>query len=160
MKQCELCGQTRQMIDIKMLLYPLFSLCLLHRRNQDWPARKTVPAFKRAKSACRRIRSYDVCRLVQLGIRTGPPNTSRIDILDLECKKKIKMFSLCSNFCWIFYLYACINTLDILYFEPHFYPKMCSYLHVILKGTGTRDLIWLKVVSLERSWWVGLTEDL
>ena len=28
------------------------------------------------------------------------------------------------------------------------------------KGTGTRDLIWLKVVSLERSWWVGLTEDL
>ena len=30
----------------------------------------------------------------------------------------------------------------------------------ILKGTGTRDLIWLKVVSLERSWWVGLTEDL
>ena len=27
-----------------------------------------------------------------------------------------------------------------------------------LKGTGTRDLIWLKVVSLERSWWVGLTE--
>ena len=29
-----------------------------------------------------------------------------------------------------------------------------------VKGTGTRDLIWLKVVSLERSWWVGLTEDL
>ena len=28
------------------------------------------------------------------------------------------------------------------------------------KGTGTQDLIWLKVVSLERSWWVGLTEDL
>jgi len=30
----------------------------------------------------------------------------------------------------------------------------------VIKGTGTRDLIWLKVVSLERSWWVGLTEDL
>ena len=29
----------------------------------------------------------------------------------------------------------------------------------LLKGTGTRDLIWLKVASLERSW-VGLTEDL
>ena len=29
-----------------------------------------------------------------------------------------------------------------------------------LKGTGTRDLIWLKVVSLDRSWLVGLTEDL
>ena len=28
------------------------------------------------------------------------------------------------------------------------------------KGTGTRDLILLKVVSLERSWRVGLTEDL
>ena len=24
-----------------------------------------------------------------------------------------------------------------------------------LKGTGTRDLIWLKVVSLDRSWLVG-----
>ena len=31
---------------------------------------------------------------------------------------------------------------------------------VRLKGTGTRDLIWLKVVSLDRSWLVGLTEDL
>ena len=28
------------------------------------------------------------------------------------------------------------------------------------KGTGTQDLIWLKVVSLDRSWLVGLTEDL
>ena len=28
-----------------------------------------------------------------------------------------------------------------------------------LKGTGTRDLIWLKVVSLYRSWLVGLTDD-
>ena len=26
------------------------------------------------------------------------------------------------------------------------------------KGTGTRDLIWLKVVSLDRSWLVGLTD--
>ena len=29
----------------------------------------------------------------------------------------------------------------------------------IFKGTGTRDLIWLKVVSLDRSWLVGLTDD-
>ena len=29
-----------------------------------------------------------------------------------------------------------------------------------LKGTVTRDLIWLKVVSLDRSWLVGLTDDL
>ena len=29
-----------------------------------------------------------------------------------------------------------------------------------LKGTGTRDLIWLKVLSLDRSWLVGLTDDL
>ena len=29
-----------------------------------------------------------------------------------------------------------------------------------LKGTGTRDLIWLKVVSLDRPWLVGLTDDL
>ena len=30
----------------------------------------------------------------------------------------------------------------------------------LIKGTGTQDLIWLKVVSLDRSWLVGLTEDL
>ena len=29
-----------------------------------------------------------------------------------------------------------------------------------IKGTGTRDLIWLKVVSLDRSWIVWLTDDL
>ena len=28
------------------------------------------------------------------------------------------------------------------------------------KGTGTRDLIWLKVVSLDRSWLAGLTDEL
>ena len=31
---------------------------------------------------------------------------------------------------------------------------------LILKGTGTRDLIWLKLDSLDRSWLVGLTDDL
>ena len=30
---------------------------------------------------------------------------------------------------------------------------------VTFKGTGTQDLIWLKVVSLDRSWLVGLTDD-
>ena len=29
----------------------------------------------------------------------------------------------------------------------------------MLNGTGTRDLIWLKVVSFDRSWLVGLTDD-
>ena len=29
-----------------------------------------------------------------------------------------------------------------------------------LKGTGARDLIWLKVVSLDRSGLVGLMDDL
>ena len=33
--------------------------------------------------------------------------------------------------------------------------KQC---HSPFKGTGTRDLIWLKVVSLDRSWLVGLTD--
>jgi len=28
------------------------------------------------------------------------------------------------------------------------------------KGTGTRDLIWLKAATLDRSWWVGFTNDL
>ena len=39
-----------------------------------------------------------------------------------------------------------------------------SFLHFTplknLKGTGTQDLIWLKVVTLDRSWLVGLTDDL
>ena len=30
----------------------------------------------------------------------------------------------------------------------------------LIKGTGTRDFIGLKVVSWERSWLVGLTNDL
>ena len=30
------------------------------------------------------------------------------------------------------------------------------YAKKAFKGTGTRDLIWLKVVSLDRSWLVGL----
>ena len=34
------------------------------------------------------------------------------------------------------------------------------YTYRYLKGTVTQDLIWLKVVSLDRSWLVGLTEDL
>jgi len=29
-----------------------------------------------------------------------------------------------------------------------------------LKGTGTRDMIWLKVVSFDRSWLVGHTDNL
>ena len=36
----------------------------------------------------------------------------------------------------------------------------CRCLVGHVKGTGTRDLIWLKVVSLDRSWLVGLTDDL
>ena len=38
---------------------------------------------------------------------------------------------------------------------------LCFFpLVLTLKGTGTRDLIWLKVLSLDRSWLVGLTDDL
>ena len=29
----------------------------------------------------------------------------------------------------------------------------------LVKGTGTRDLIWRKVVSLDRSWLVGLPDE-
>ena len=35
----------------------------------------------------------------------------------------------------------------------------CLLPELEFKGTGTRDLIWLKVVSLDRSWLVGLTGD-
>ena len=51
--------------------------------------------------------------------------------------------------------------------QQHF-RKMLRYkqiwstllLKASVKGTGTRDLIWIKVVSLDRSWLVGLTDDL
>jgi len=39
---------------------------------------------------------------------------------------------------------------DILHMLPIFGRFLCTCLFI--KGTGTRDLIWLKVVSLERSW--------
>ena len=32
--------------------------------------------------------------------------------------------------------------------------------HCPIKETGTQDFIWLKVVSLDRSWLIGLTDDL
>ena len=35
-------------------------------------------------------------------------------------------------------------------------PQHC----IVLKGTGTRDLIWLKVVSFDRSWLLELTDNL
>ena len=47
--------------------------------------------------------------------------------------------------------------------NPFFFRKPGSWLNPHgsdIKGTGTRDLIWLKVISLDRSWLVGLTEDL
>ena len=43
------------------------------------------------------------------------------------------------------------------YFSPAGYGDVRF---IKLKGTVTRDLIWLKVVSLDRSWLVGLTDDL
>ena len=41
----------------------------------------------------------------------------------------------------------------------HWYSEQNQYC-IIFTGTGTGDLIWLKVVSLDRSWLVGLTDDL
>ena len=56
---------------------------------------------------------------------------------------------------------------DVLYrkcfVEETFFGEIFVKTHIVkrlLKGTGTRDLIWLKVVSLDRSWLVGLTDDL
>ena len=39
-------------------------------------------------------------------------------------------------------------------------PYKMANLNVRVKGAGTRDFIWLKVVSLDRSWLAGLTDDL
>ena len=39
------------------------------------------------------------------------------------------------------------------------FTELSNYVSQV-KGTGTRDLIWLIVVSLDRSWLVGLTDDL
>ena len=40
------------------------------------------------------------------------------------------------------------------------YQDHQSVIPCLFEGTGTRDLIWLKLVSLDRSWLVGLTDDL
>ena len=47
-----------------------------------------------------------------------------------------------------------------LAFDPLYMSFNPGIPPVRLKGTGTRDLIWLKVVSLDRSLLVGLTDDL
>ena len=59
------------------------------------------------------------------------------------------------------------ETLVCNYFKSTLYRHYVLFITVLsimhytsLKGTGTRDLIWLKVVSLDRSWLVGLTDDL
>jgi len=51
------------------------------------------------------------------------------------------------------------KTISVSYFLILLDWDFCI-LNIYLKGTGTRDLIWLKVVSLDRSWLVGLTDDL
>ena len=61
------------------------------------------------------------------------------------CKCKIK-----ANYCFINYLVKFCPKNSLL--DPYIFPRG-------VKGTGTRDLIWLKVVSLDRSWLVGLTDD-
>ena len=49
---------------------------------------------------------------------------------------------------WDFYNSFCpLNYFDNIFLAP-------------FKGTGTRDLIWLKVEYLDSSWLVGLTDDL
>ena len=52
----------------------------------------------------------------------------------------------------------------LLFFESrehmHYKHRACGVGARDIKGTGTRDLIWPKVVSLDRSWLVGLTDDL
>ena len=47
-------------------------------------------------------------------------------------------------------------------FSKHFSPpKGWDHKHFqLFKGTGTRDLTWPKVVSLDRSWLVGLMDNL
>jgi hypothetical protein len=43
------------------------------------------------------------------------------------------------------------------------FKKLSDYvcqIFALFKATGTQDLILLKVVSLDRSWLVGLTDDL
>ena len=47
-----------------------------------------------------------------------------------------------------------------IYFFPTGFKAIQQFIVAPFKGTGTRDLIWLKVVSLDSSWLVGLTDDL
>ena len=43
---------------------------------------------------------------------------------------------------------------SLVYLFSGYSVQFSDYLFLNLKGTGTRDLIWLKVVSLDRSWLV------
>jgi len=42
----------------------------------------------------------------------------------------------------------------------NFCGKHIFFKFILLKGTGTQDLIWIKVLSLDRSRLVGLTDNL
>ena len=80
------------------------------------------------------------------------PISNYVSILNFSSISNCSSISGCSNIANIQYLW-CL-------FVYSLHPSIPSSEIMTFKGTGTRDLIWLKVVSLERSWWVGLTEDL
>ena len=64
---------------------------------------------------------------------------------------------ICLKCCFIFFL----NILKRKKIIVKSYQYLCIWLNFKhVKGTGTPDLIRLKVVSLDRSWLVGLTDDL
>ena len=100
-----------------------------------------------------------------------PDHIATVCCLSIFGRKKLKTFKtifflkllrekiwLCWTFCLDIYLsmvfgFRCrIKFLDSKKNDLYFWRN--KILYVVFKGTGTRDLIWLEVVSLERSWWV------
>jgi hypothetical protein len=90
----------------------------------------------------------------------------------------ISIYFLCRIISLIFYLFSYKFSKIFLLFQIIFYLLLkqsfienhhsnilfnyfekCKLKFSTLKGTGTRDYNWLKVVSMERSWSVGLTDD-
>ena len=104
--------------------------------------------------------------MLKFSLSSSPVTRTEITdaIAQLQSKKSEDMFGL--SMCTLKKLVpALIEPLySIIYksFEKGIFPSQLKIAKIVpvFKGTGTQDLIWLKVVSLDRSWLVGLTDDL
>ena len=95
--------------------------------------------------------------MLKFSLSSSPVTRTEITdaIAQLQSKKYEDMFGL--SMCTLKKLVPAL--IEPLY---SIFPSQLKIAKIVpvFKGTGTQDLIWLKVVSLDRSWLVGLTDDL